>query len=63
MTSGRRHPRLFASRFTAAEGALIEAAAKVEGKTIQEYLRGVVLPAVFETLERARQSLRNGGSA
>lgn len=60
MAKTRRHPRLIPSRYTDEEYALVEAAARVEGKTLQDYLRGVVLPAVSSTLHKAQETVLGG---
>lgn len=59
--AGRRHPNLVPSRYTDAEHALIQAAARVQGKNLQEFVRGIVLPVVFATLEQARDQLSEHG--
>jgi uncharacterized protein (DUF1778 family) len=49
----RVRPHLVATRVTRPERALIEAAAALEGMTVTDLLRGIVLPAVASRVTRA----------
>lgn len=46
----RRYPRLVGTRVTAAEGALVDSLAKLEGKTLQDLTREILLRGVRDGL-------------
>ncbi len=49
----RKHPILIATRVTPRERALIDAAAGLDGVTVKDLLRRIVLPAAAERVARA----------
>jgi uncharacterized protein (DUF1778 family) len=55
--ANRRHPILVATRVTARERALIDAAAKVECVSVNDLLRAIVLPEVGRRLAKQVSSL------
>jgi uncharacterized protein (DUF1778 family) len=55
----REHPILVATRMTERERKLIGVAAALEGTTVKDYLRRVVLPVAKERVARAAEELRD----
>jgi uncharacterized protein (DUF1778 family) len=54
----RKHPILTATRLTANERALVNAAAELEGITVKDLIRSIVLPEVAERVTRSAEELR-----
>ena len=60
-TDNRKHPVLTATRFTHRERALVNLAAEIEGVTVKDLLRGIVLPAVAERVARSAEEMARQG--
>jgi len=56
----RKHAVLTATRLTERERALVDMAAKMEGVTVKDLIRGIVLPAVSERVASAAAEIGGG---